>query len=375
MYKAYKFRLYPNQKQTILIYKTFGCYRFIYNYFLEKSKKNKYTSAFKMCNELKELYINYPWLKEVDSSSLRCAIFNLEDAYNNFFAKRGEYPKFKNKYTRQSYQTTCIRSNCKGKEYSNIELNLQNKQIKLPKLGIINIRGYRNLKEIKGRIINATISKEPTGKYYVSVVVKEINKTTEKTVPKNIVGIDLGIKDLVITSNGEKFTNQNYLKAKEKRLKRLQRKLSRQIKGSKNYLQTKTKIARLHTKIKNSRKNYQYEIVNKIANENDIIVSEKLNVKGMQQNHHIAKSLIETSFHQIISLLKWKCEEKGKYFYQVNTFYPSSKICNRCGEKTEITNDLKVREWQCSKCGEKHDRDINASINIMYEGIRLHYGN
>ena len=173
MYKAYKFRIYPNDNQRVLINKTFGCYRFIYNYFLDKCMKNRHINSFDMCNELKELHSEYDWLNEVDSCSLRCAIFNLEDAYKNFFSKRSSYPKFKNKYKRQTYRTNCIRRKYKNSEYSNILLDLKNKKIKLPKLGLIHIRGYRNLKEIRGRIINATVIKETTGKYYVSVVIEE----------------------------------------------------------------------------------------------------------------------------------------------------------------------------------------------------------
>jgi putative transposase len=373
MYKAYKFRIYPNNSQIILINKTFGCSRFIYNYFLDKCKKNGYISGFDMIKELPSLYQEYPWLKEVDTCSLRCAIFNLEDSYKNFFSKRSNYPKFKSKFNRQSYRTNCIRSSYKGKEYSNIELDLKNKKIKLPKLGLINIRGYRNLESINGKIINATITKETTGKYYVSVVVDEIEADRIQVNPTSIVGIDLGIKDLVITSNGEKYANPKEINKYEKTLKRLQRKLSRQEKESNNYLKTKMRIARLCAKIKNSRKFNIITIVNKLVNENDIIVSEKLNVKNMSKNHHLVKSILDASFNKICEMLKWKTKIQGKYYYQVDTFYPSSKICSVCGNKTEVTNDLNIRSWECENCGCLNDRDINASINIMFEGLRLHY--
>jgi putative transposase len=373
MYKAYKFRIYPNNSQIILINKTFGCSRFIYNYFLDKCKKNGFASAFNMVKELPSLYQVYQWLKEVDTCSLRCAIFNLEDSYKNFFSKRSNYPKFKSKFNRQSYRTNCIRSSYKGKEYSNIELDLKNKKIKLPKLGLINIRGYRNLESINGKIINATITKETTGKYYVSVVVDEIEADRIQVNPTSIVGIDLGIKDLVITSNGEKYANPKEINKYEKTLKRLQRKLSRQEKESNNYLKTKMRIARLCAKIKNSRKFNIITIVNKLVNENDIIVSEKLNVKNMSKNHHLVKSILDASFNKICEMLKWKTKIQGKYYYQVDTFYPSSKICSVCGNKTEVTNDLNIRSWECENCGFLNDRDINASINIMFEGLRLHY--
>lgn len=373
MYKAYKFRLYPNDDQIILINKTFGCARFIYNYFLEKSKNNKYIKAFDMCNEIKKMYVDYPFLKEIDTCALRCAVFNLEDSFKNFFAKRSAYPKFKNKYNKQSYRTTCMKSSYNGKEYLNIKLDLQNKKIKLPKLGLVDIKGYRNLEVINGKIINATIEKEMTNKYYVSVLVDEIETIKEKVKPTKIVGIDLGIKDLVVTSNGEKYSNHKELERREKRLKRLQRKLSRQIKGSNNYQKTKEKIARIHSKIKNSRKHDIINIVNKLVKEHDIIVSEKLKVREMSSNHNLAKNILDASFNKICEMLKWKTKIQGKYYYQVDRYFPSSKVCNRCGNKTEITKDLSIRKWICKDCENENDRDINASINIMFEGLKLHY--
>jgi len=375
MYKAYKFRLYPNNKQTELIHKTFGCVRFVYNYFLNECRENGYQKAFDMCKKLKELVIEYPFLKDVDSCSLRNSIFNLEDSYKNFFSKRSNYPKFKNKFNKQSYRTTCIRSSYKGNGYSNIEIDLINKKIKLPKLGLVDIKGYRNLKSINGRIINATIERENTNKYYVSVIVEEKEVINEKVNPANIVGIDLGIKDLVVTSDGEKYSNPKEIMKHEKRLKRLQRKLSRQVKGSNNYYKTKLRIARIHSKIKNSRKHNIINIVNKLVKEHDIIVSERLNVQNMSSNHKLAKYILDASFNKICNLLKWKVKVLGKYYYQVDTYYPSSKICSHCNNKTDITNNLNIRKWECVVCGNTNDRDINASINIMFEGLKIHHQN
>ena len=375
MYKAYRFRLYPDDAQKNFIHKTFGCYRFIYNYYLDKCKKDGFQRAFDMIKNLPSLYVTYPWLKEVDSCSLRCAIFNLEDAYKNFFAKRSNYPTFKSKFKRQSYRTNCMKSSYKGKNYSSIEFDLKTKEIKLPKLGKVSIRGYRNLENINGRIINVTVIYEPTGKYYVSVVVEEEEITHEKVTPRSIVGIDLGIKDLVITSSGEKYDNKKALIRKEKQLKRLQRKLSRQIKTSKNYQKTKKRLARVYTKIKNTRKHNIITIVNKITEEYDIITTEKLNVKEMEKNHNLAKYITDASFHKICNMFSWKAKLKGKRYYQVETYFPSSKLCSVCGRKTSVTNDLKVREWECENCGTHHDRDINASINIMFEGLRYCFGN
>ena len=373
MYKAYKFRLYPNDNQKILINKTFGCTRFIYNHFLNKCKEEKFIKAYDMCKELKELVLDYPFLKEVDSMALRCSIFNLEDSYKNYFSKRSAYPSFKNKFSKQSYRTNCITSVYKNKKYSNIEIDIKEKMIKVPKLGLVKIRGYRNLNELTDRIINITIEKEKTNKYYVSVITEKEEEIPKKITPTSIVGIDLGIKDLVVTSDGEKYPNPKEINKREKRLKRMQRKLCRQVKGSNNYNKTKEKIARIHSKIKNSRKHNIITIANKIVKEHDIIVSEKLNVKKMSSNHKLAKNILDAGFNKICELLKWKAKLLGKYYYQVDTYYPSSKICSHCDNKTEITNDLKVRMWECENCGNTNDRDINASINIMFEGIKIHF--
>lgn len=373
MYKAYKFRMYPNNNQKELINKTFGCSRFVYNYFFNKCKEFGYIKAYDMCRELKKLEKEYTFLKEVDSNSLRCSIFNLEDSFKNFFQKRSNYPNFKNKYLKQSYRTSCIKSSYKNKQYSNIKIDLIDKKIKLPKLGLIDIRGYRNLKEISSNIINATIEKETTGKYYVSVIVDEKELEIEKVTPNTIVGIDLGIKDLVITSDGEKYNNINIIDKREKRLKRLQRKLSRQKKASKNYNKTKIRISRLYLNIKNTRKHNIIKIVNKIVKEHDIIISETLKVKELNKNHVIASSIMNASFNKICELIKWKAKIKGKYYYQIDKYFPSSKKCSHCENKTEITNNLNIRKWQCEKCGNINDRDINASINIMFEGLKSHY--
>ena len=373
MYKAYKFRLYPDDNQKMLINKTFGCTRFIYNHFLNKCKEEGYKKAYDMCKALKELELDYPFLKEVDSTTLRCSIFNLEDSYKNYFSKRSGYPSFKSKFSKQSYRTSCITSSYKNKKYSNIKIDLKEKMIKIPKLGLVKIRGYRNLDKLTDRIINITVEKEKTNKYYVSVITESKDKIKEKVTPASIVGIDLGIKDLVVTSDGEKYPNPKEINKREKRLKRMQRKLSRQVKGSNNYNKTKEKIARIHSKIKNSRKHNIINIVNKIVKEHDIIVSEKLNIKKMSSNHKLAKNILDGCFNKICELIKWKAKTLGKYYYQVDTYYPSSKICSHCDSKTEVTNNLNVRTWICENCGNTNDRDINASINIMFEGVKMHY--
>ena len=374
IYKAYKFRLYPTYDQKILINKTLGCKRFVYNHYLNYLKDNNGINRFDLHKGLPKLKEENEFLKEVDSSVLCSAIDDLCKAFNDYYAKRKGYPKFKNRFSRQSYRTSCIRSTKKGKEYSNIEIDLLSRNIKLPKLGNVKIRGYRNKDKIEGKILNATIIKDVTNKYYVSVVVVE-DILIEKVIPTNIVGIDLGIKDLVITSDGIKYSNEKILMKYEKRLKRLQRKLSRQVKGSKNYLKTKMKIARLYAKIKNYRKHYLNDIANEIVDEHDIIVTESLLVKDMFKDKRKAfnKSLSDACVSTLRSLIEWKCKIKGKFYYKINTYYPSSQICSHCGYKNSKLKDLSIREYDCPECGSHNDRDINASLNILFEGLKLHY--
>ncbi len=374
IYKAYKFRLYPTNDQRGFINRTLGCKRFVYNYYLNYLKDNNGINRFDLHKDLPKLKEENEFLKEVDSTVLRSAIDDLCKAFSDYYAKRKGYPKFKSKFNKQSYRTSCVRGTYKEKEYSNIEVDLLTRNIKLPKLGKVKIRGYRKKDKIEGKILNATISRESTGKYYVSVVVEE-NLLGEKVTPTSIVGIDLGIKDLVVTSDGIKYSNEKVLMKFEKRLKRLQRKLSRQVKGSKNYLKTKEKIARIHAKIKNYRKHYLNDIANEIVDEHDIIVTEDLKVKDMYKDKRKAfnKSLSDAAVSTFLSLIEWKCKIKGKIYYKINTYYPSSQICSYCGYKNSKLKDLSIREYNCPKCGIYNDRDINASLNILLEGLKLHY--
>ena len=374
IYKAYKFRLYPTDEQRILINKTLGCKRFVYNYYLNYLKDNTGINRFDLYKYLPKLKEKNEFLKEVDSTVLCSAIDDLCKAFNDYYAKRKGYPKFKNRFNKQSYRTSCIRSTKKEKEYSNIEVDLLTRNIKLPKLGKVKIRGFRNKDKIEGKILNATITRESTGKYYISVIVVE-DLLVEKVTPTTIVGIDLGIKDLVVTSDGIKYSNLKVLMKYEKRLKRLQKELSRREKGSKNYLKTKEKIARVHTKIKNYRKHYLNDIANEIVNEHDIIVTESLLVKDMFKDKRKAfnKSLSDAAVSTLRSLLEWKCRIKGKIYYKIDTYYPSSQICSHCGYKNSKLKDLSIREYDCPECGSHNDRDINASLNILFEGLKLHY--
>ena len=254
-------------------------------------------------------------------------------------------------------------------------MNFNTRQIKLPKLKWITIRGYRKLKEINGRVVNSTISREPNGKYYVSVLYELPTFINNYVVPKHIVGLDLGIKKLITLSDGLTFDNNKYILKYEKRIKRLQRSLARKVKKSKNYYKCKHKLAILYSKLKNARNYYLHKITKEITDNNDIIVTEKLQTKNMIQNKKLSKSIQDASFHEIIRQLQYKTKNKGKYFYQIDTFYPSSQTCSVCGNIDSKYKALKEREYQCSNCKNTLDRDLNASINIMFEGLKLHMNN
>ena len=375
-YKAYKFRIYPNDEQKVLINKNFGCARFVYNYYLTYIREHKYLNATACINHyVKQLKQEYPFLSETDSILIRKTLFNLENAFKKFFNKQGGYPNYKSKFSKNSYNTSAIYRTYKERIYCNIELNLNTKQIKLPKLKWINIRGYRNLQEIKGKIVNATISREPNGKYYVSVVYEKPILNNKYVVPKNIVGLDLGIKKLITLSDGVTFANNKYILKYEKKIKRLQRNLSRKVKKSKNYYKCKHMLAILYSKLKNARNYYLHKITKEITDNNDIIVTEKLQTKNMLQNKNLSKSITDASFYEIIRQLQYKSKNKGKYFYQIDTFYPSSQTCSVCGRIDSKYKDLTIREYNCCNCKNILDRDLNASINIMFEGLKLHMRN
>ena len=369
MYKSYRFRLYPNDSQIIMIQKTFVFAILFYNHYLEKRKKEHLT-CFDTTKDLPNLYSEYPFLKEVDSCSLRCSLFDLEDGFKRFIKHQNNYPKFKGKYSsKRSYRTNYMTSTYKGRKYENIKVDLKRKVIILPKLKEVKIRGYRNLESLPGRIINATISEYSSGKYYVSVLV-EVNHIVPRIIPKTIVGIDLGIKDVVITSDGEKTKNEKIIEKYEKRIKRKQRELARREKGSSNYYKTKKRIAVLFQKLKNARKYFIHQITKKLVLENDIVVSETLKVKEMIEEKKFSKYLTDVSLSEICRVLEYKAKYYGKRYIQIDTYYPSSQECSRCGYKNEKVKELSVRNWVCPECGSYHDRDINASQNILFEGIK-----
>ena len=371
MYRAFKFRLYPDNKQKELINKTFGSSRFIYNYYLNKIKNNKYVNAYTNISDyVNNLKYMYPFLQEVDSIIIRKTLFHLDDNLKKYYSNNFGYPKYKSKYDRNSYTTSAVYSKYKNNNYCNIELDLVNKKIKLPKLKWIDIRGYRNIDNINGKIISATISKE-INKYYVSIVI-DIPNIKEIIIPKSIIGIDIGIKRLLTLSDGITFDNNKYIEKYEKRIKRLQRELSRKVKRSKNYYKCKNKISILYRKLKNARKYYLHNITKKITDEYDIITCEKLNTKHMIEEKLLSKNITDATFSEILRQLEYKSKYKNKYFYKIDTYYPSSRICNHCNNIDNKYKDLSKREYKCSVCGNKLDRDLNASINIMSEGIKLY---
>lgn len=372
MYKAFKFRIYSSLDQLTLINKTLGCTRLVYNYYLSKKieeykQTHKSSSCFTYIKDLPNLYKKYPFLKEVDSMSLRCTLFDLEDAFIKMYKEHIGYPKYKSKNNQKnSYRTNLVESTYKGHIYQNIKLDLINKTITLPKLKEVKIRGYRNTTKIEGRIINTTISKTNTNKYYVSVLIDTPNYN-KKIIPTKIVGIDLGIKDIITTSYGEVIHNDKLINKYEKRIIINQRRLARKIKESKNYYKQKQKLARVYEKLANARKHLIHQITSKLVKENDIIVTEKLKVKEMLQNKRISKQLSNVSFNEIIRQLEYKTKWYYKKLYQVNTYYPSSQICNICDYRNTITKDLNIRKYKCPNCQTELDRDLNASINIMVD--------
>ena len=371
-YKAYKLRIYPTDSQRELIEKTFGCTRYIYNNFLAE-RKNKYEESktkvhvYEQLKELTDLKREKEWLREIDSCALQACVYNLDDAFQKFFRGNG-YPKFRAKGVHESFRTNNTPNTYKDKKYESIRIDFNKRVITLPKLKEVKFRGYRTTKEIIGKIKSATISKD-TNKYFVSVLV-EMPFIKYSISPTSIVGLDLGIKNFIVTSNGEKLKNE--VKINEKRLKGLQKWLSRCKPGSKNRYKVKLKIQRLYLKIRNARKHMIYKLANNILKENDIVAVESLDVKSMYQVHKIAKHLKNLPIRELIRVLKYKSNWLGKKVIEINKYYPSSQCCNRCDYKNEDVKDLSIRKWTCPKCGMIHDRDINASINIMFEGLKIY---
>ena len=376
MLRAIKVRLYPNKEQEQKINKTFGCYRFVYNHMLALKQEayNKDKTNLGLCELSKYLLgtlrkdEQYAWLKEENSQVLQQAIRQMLSAYNTFFKQHKGFPKFKSKKDRQSalFPINAI-SKCNTFETRHISLTKQLKKIKFRCSDSYLIMLQKYNKNIK----SATLSKSKSGKYFLSILVEMEDTELKKFEHTNKqVGIDLGVKDFVITSDGKVFENKHFLKKEEKKMKRLQRQLSRKVKGSNNREKQRVKIAKLYERMTNKKEAYIHFVVNELLSHYDSIFMEDLNVQGMLRNHNLAKAIQEVGFYKFNEILTNKALVNNKQVVSVDRFYPSSKTCSVCGYKKE---DLKLsdRSWVCPQCGTKHDRDINAAVNILLEGKRM----
>ena len=372
--KAYKFRIYPTEEQEIFFAKTFGCVRKVYNLMLNDRKKAyeevKNDPSKKMTFPTPAKYKKeFPFLKEVDSLALANAQLNLDKAYKNFFRDKSVgFPRFKSKKNPvQSYTT--------NNQNGTVAL-IDSKFIKVPKLkSLVRIKLHR---QPKGMIKSATISRHASGKYYISLLCKEEINELPKT--NSAIGIDLGITDFAILSDGQKIDNHKFTSKMEKKLKREQRKLSKRallaknkgipLSEAKNYQKQKRKVARLHEKVMNQRTDFLNKLSTEIIKNHDIICIEDLNVKGMLRNHKLARSISDVSWSSFVAKLQYKADWYGREIIKVDTWFPSSQICSECGHK-DGKKSLDIREWTCPICHTHHDRDINASINILTEGLRI----
>lgn len=357
MLKSYKYKLKPNEEQKVLLDKHFGSIRFTYNHFLNERKKeyetnkntiNYYDNA-KSLTELKKQE-EYSWLNEINSQSLQHSLKCLEGSYNNFFKFKKGFPKFKSKKSKNSFTVPQF-------------VKLENGKLRIPKfkepIDLILSRGFN------GRIKSCTISKTPTNEYFVSILVETEHIKLPKT--GKSIGIDLGIKDFVITSDGYKYKNNRYTKKYERELKKHQQHLSRKTKGSNRYEKQRLKVVKIHKKITNSRLDNLHKVSTDLIKKYDLIVLEDLNIKGMVKNHKLSKHISDVSWSKFIELLTYKSVWNDKEIVKVDRFFPSSKTCNCCGYVNQNL-DLSVREWTCPSCNVKLDRDLNASKNILNEG-------
>ena len=359
MLKTYKYKIKPNEEQRILLNKHFGSIRFVYNYFLSERRKEYETQkrTLTYVDNAKALTLlkrqdEYSWLKEVNSQSMQSSLKSLDGAYGNFFAKRANFPRFKSKHNRNSF---CVPQ----------FVRLEDNNLIIPKFkDPIKVILHR---VFNGEIRQCTLSKTPTNEYFVSILVETSHKSFDKT--KKQVGIDLGLKDFAITSDGKKYKNNRYTKTYAKKLKQEQQNLSRKQKNSNRYNKQKFKVARLHKKIVNSRSDNLHKVSTELIKKYDIIFLEDLNVKGMIKNHKLAKHIADASWSKFVDMLLYKAKWNEKQIVKINRFFPSSKACHKCGY---INQNLKLndREWICPECETKLDRDLNAATNILIEGSK-----
>ena len=358
---VYRFRIYPNKIQQELFAKTFGCVRFVYNRMLAE-KKECYEKNGKNLKVTPAKYkAEFPWLKEVDSLALCNAQLHLQTAYKNFFRDPSfGFPKFKSKKNPvKSYTTNSVNGN----------ILLKDGKLKLPKAGWIRIRQHRKIRKdacLKG----ASVCLEADGRYYVSLLYFCEEKPVETRNIRQAVGLDFSMKELYVDSNGKHAGYPHYFRNSEEKLAKAQRKLSHCRKGSNSYKKQQKKVARIHTHIAHQRKDYLHKVSHEIISENQVIVSENLQIKNMVKNHRLAKSISDVSWYELTRQLEYKAKWNGRKYIKIDTFYASSQLCSVCGYQNPDTKDLSVRTWICPKCGAEHDRDINAAKNILTEGLR-----
>ncbi|MCT8138391.1 IS200/IS605 family element transposase accessory protein TnpB [Anaerobacillus sp. CMMVII] len=362
--KAFKFRLYPTEKQLTLLKKTFGCVRFVYNKMLndrienyEQFKENK-DELLKHKHPTPAKYKKeYPFLKEVDSLSLANAQMNLDKAYKSFFKKNAKFPKFKSRKHKQTYTTNVVNGN----------IEILEGHIKLPKMRWVKLKQHREI-PVTHQLKSVTISMTSSGKVYASVLT-EFEETVEKVEPKNVVGLDFSMTDLYVTSDGERANYPRFYRQSLEKLAKEQRVLSRRKKGSNRWYKQKKKITKLQEKTANQRRDFLHKKSYALANNYDAVVVEDLNMKGMSKALKFGKSVLDNGWGMFTTFLKYKFEDRGKAFIKINKWFPSSKTCSRCGEVKEQLS-LSERIYKCS-CGHEADRDENAAKNIENEGKRL----